>query len=310
MNNEDIDNTKVRTTSTYANTTALYMDINFTTKGAKKFKDITINYQNAVSNETTNVANETSNEVVNDTANETVNEETNITTEEESNTKEVSLNIDGTSMMTTNFSKIIDNGVLSLTLGSASTTDDLKILQYQSSSLAAILENDAMPLKYTVTGNLFVSSTVESKDINILIVVGVVVALLMLVVLIVKYKTKGLAISLSTIGFMGLFLLILRYTNVTITIEGILAIGLVYVINYIFCVMLLNRLKRNVEKSFIDALTKFSFVMIPTLILSIVCCFAGWMPIFSLGMIMFWGLVTSVIYNFVITQILIKNLSK
>ena len=74
--------------------------------------------------------------------------------------------------------------------------------------------------------------------------------------------------------------------------------------------MLLNRIKKNVEKSFEEAMRKFSLTIVPIFIFAVVCCFSGWMPIFSFGMVVFWGLIISVIYNFIVTQLFIKNLSK
>ena len=212
--------------------------------------------------------------------------------------------------MTTTFSEVIDNGVLSLSLGTASSSDDLRILRYQAESLAAILENEEIPLQYEVAGNMYVSSAIEQNDINILIYIGIGIAAIMFIVLIIKYKAKGLAVALSSIGFIAVYLLIIRYANVDLALEGILGIGLVFIINYVFGIMLLNRVKKNVEKSFKDTLNKFSLSMIPMLIFAVTCCFSGWMPIFSFGMILFWGLIISVIYNFIITQLFIKNLSK
>lgn len=314
MTNDDIKSTDVRSTTAYAGTQAVYMDINFNGAGSKKFRDITINYQNTVANGSVNntVSNETTENTTNETA-ETNNETTNETTDDgtsETETKEISLNIDGTSMMTTTFSEVIDNGVLSLSLGTASSSDDFRILRYQAESLAAILENEEIPLQYEVAGNMYVSSAIEQNDINILIYIGIGIAAIMLIVLIMKYKGKGLAVALSSIGFIAVYLLIIRYANVDLALEGILGIGLVFIINYIFGIMLLNRVKKNVEKSFKDTLNKFSLSMIPMLIFAVTCCFSGWMPIFSFGMILFWGLIISVIYNFIITQLFIKNLSK
>lgn len=318
MTNADIRSTDVRNTTAYVGTQAVYMDINFNGEGSRKFKDITINYQNTVANETVDnttdntVSNETTENTTNETA-ETNNETTNETTDDgtsETETKEIALNIDGTSMMTTTFSEVIDNGVLSLSLGTASSSDDLRILRYQAESLAAILENEEIPLQYEVAGNMYVSSAIEQNDINILIYIGIGIAAIMLIVLIIKYKGKGLAVALSSIGFIAVYLLIIRYANVDLALEGILGIGLVFIINYIFGIMLLNRVKKNVEKSFKDTLNKFSLSMIPMLIFAVTCCFSGWMPIFSFGMILFWGLIISIIYNFIITQLFIKNLSK
>lgn len=320
MNNDDIRSVKVDVVqSSYSvGTSSIYMDINFNNAGSKKFKNITRDYQNVVSNDTTDnsvaenetVENEVENNSTNEAiSNETTNETSNEVSEEtakEDDTTEIGLYIDGTSMMTTSFTEVIDNGVMSLSLGSSSSDEQTKTLKYQAESLAAILENDAMPVQYSVTGNVYISSPIEQSTINILIGIGICIALIMLIVAIIKYRAKGVIISVCMVGFIALYLLILRYTNVVITLEGIFSIGLVFVINYILNIMILNRLQNNVEKTFTKALTKFVLSMIPMLILAVVCCFSSWMSLFSFGMILFWGLVTSVIYNLIITSSFFK----
>ena len=326
MNNDDIRSVKVEAVpSAYsAGTSSIYMDINFNNAGSKKFKNITRDYQNVVTNDTaenTVAENETTDSeasqsefddsstneaTTNETANETSNEVSEETAEDEDNTIEVGLYIDGTSMMKTSFTEVIDNGVMSLSLGSSSSDEQTKVLTYQAESLAAILENDAMPIQYSVTGNIYISSPIEQNTINILIGIGICVALIMLIVAIIKYKAKGVIVSVCMVGFIALYLLILRYANVVITLEGIFSIALVFVINYILNIMILNRLQNNVEKTFTKALTKFSLGMVPMLILAVVCCFSSWMSLFSFGMILFWGLVTSVIYNLIITRTFLK----
>ena len=299
MNNSDIRKVDVETIASQynASTTSIYMDIKFNNDGTRKFRDITRDYQNEVSNEVTNET----------TENNSVEDETTDDTEsEEVETTEVGLYVDGTSMMTTSFTEIIDNGVMSLSLGSSSSDDQTKILTYQAESLAAILENEAMPVQYSVTGNVYISSPIEQSTINILIGIGLCIAVVMLIVAIVKYRVKGVIISVCMVGFIALYLLILRYTNVVITLEGIFSIALVFVINYILNIMILNRLQKNVEKTFTKALTKFALSMVPMLILSVVCCFSSWMSLFSFGMILFWGLITSIVYNLVITRTFLK----
>ena len=307
MNNDDIRNVEVNAVpSSYNNdSSAVYMDINFNNTGSKKFRDITRDYQNVVTNDTAeenSVEENTANNEVNETSNETTEE----TAEEEDNTTEIGLYIDGTSMMTTSFSQIIDNGVMSLSLGSSSSDDQTEILTYQADSLAAILENDAMPIQYSVTGNVYISSPIDQSAINVLIGIGICIAVVMLIVVIIKYKSKGIIVSVCMVGFIGLYLLILRYANVVITLEGIFAVALVFVINYILNIMILNRMQNDVEKTFKKAITKFSLSMVPMLILSVVCCFSSWMSLFSFGMILFWGLVTSMVYNIVITRSFFK----
>ena len=74
--------------------------------------------------------------------------------------------------------------------------------------------------------------------------------------------------------------------------------------------MYVSLLEENKEDAFMKTLKKFSLGSIPILILAVVCCFSSWMSIFSFGMVLFWGLIVNVIYNSIITQFLLRNMSK
>ena len=51
---------------------------------------------------------------------------------------------------------------------------------------------------------------------------------------------------------------------------------------------------------------EFFITILPICIAVITFCFAGWTPISSFGMVMFWGIVLIAIYNFIITNNLLK----
>lgn len=310
MNNDDIKNVKVETIqSSYSTSKSVYMNINFNSKGTKTFKNITRDYQNVAENNVETIENTTAeNNEVENTTNEVAEDGSQSDDTKKDTTKKVSLDIDGTSMMTTNFTEIIDNGVLGLTLGNASTDSELKTLLYQAESLASILENDAMPLQYEISGNYYISSPIEQSNINIIIYIFIAIALIIFIITIIKYKLKGLLVSLCSVGYIALYTLVLRYANVVISLDGIFAIAGAFVINHIFNIMFLHGLSKNVEKSFTKVLKQFSISMIPLLIFSVVCCFSEWMSIFSFGMVIFWGLIISIIYNLIITRVFIKNI--
>ena len=68
-----------------------------------------------------------------------------------------------------------------------------------------------------------------------------------------------------------------------------------------------KELKEKTKKKKIKEVYKEFFVkIIPICIATIVFCFAGWDPISSFGMIMFWGIVLIAIYNYIITSTLLK----
>ena len=68
-----------------------------------------------------------------------------------------------------------------------------------------------------------------------------------------------------------------------------------------------KELKEKTTNQKIKEVYKEFFVkIIPICIATIVFCFAGWDPISSFGMIMFWGIVLIAIYNYIITSTLLK----
>lgn len=307
MNNKEIKSVDVQKNEAYTGATSIYMNINFNSEGSKKFKDITKKYQNVITNTTTN---ETSNETANtnEAANTVSNEATNEVAGETKEPVKVELLIDGSSMMETTFSEIIDNGVLALTLGNSSSESEIETLVYQAESLAAVLENEPLPIQYEITGNIYISSPIEKNHIKILIGVEIAIAAIICIITIIKYKAKGLAVSLCSCGYIALYLLILRFANVVISLDGIFAVLLSFILNHVFNIILLNYLKKNVDKSYEEAIKKYAIVILPVLILSVVFAFSGWMSIASFGMVIFWGLVVSIIYSAILTRTFIKNM--
>ena len=156
-----------------------------------------------------------------------------------------------------------------------------------------------MPLKYKVTENRYIASEIKTSTIrNILIVVAVVFALL-LVYMVVKYKFRGILAAISYMAFVSLYLLLLREFNVTIAMEGIIGGIIVLALNYIINMRLIKT-KDNKEyyKTYLDIIMK----LIPVFALSIAFVFIPVIALSSLGMVMFWGIVLSLIYNVAITK--------
>ena len=109
----------------------------------------------------------------------------------------------------------------------------------------------------------------------------------------------------------ALYVLLIRYTNVIITLEGIMAIALIAILNYIFNYKLLAEIKKaeqdEFENSVKESFKKFFIKIIPICILSIVFCFVSWTPISSFGMAMFWGIALMILYNAIITKNFLKS---
>lgn len=299
--------------------TVVYMNINFNMQGAKKFKNVTVKYQNNVSENTIateNTTEENTTTTENSTEENSTSEE-NTTSDESADSsnesRQVVLKIDDTTMMTTSFTEVIDNGTLSLTIGSSKDNDEIQTYVYGGDNLAAIIENEAMPLQYEIKGNTYVASEIGTSNIKIIVYVEIAIALVISLYLIIRYRVKGIMATILSIGYVAILLLAIRYANVVLSIEGILAIALSFVVNTVFNIMLLNRIKeKNMtaeekKQKYNEALKRYSLSIIPIVIIAVVCCLVNWDAIYSFGMVMFWGIIISIIYNLTFTNVVVKN---
>ena len=301
MDNNDIKSSDVLY-NTSTSGTSVYLEIAFNKEGKKKLEDISKTYvktQNSTTDENT---------VDENTVEENATEEN--TTETESTTeKKITMKIDDEDIMTTSFDEPMTNGKIQLSVGTA-TTDSSKLQDYikQAQNVAVVLDSGNLPVKYDMTKNQYILSDITEQDIAVVAMIIAVTVVIGIVILIVKYKEKGLLAGISYIGLTALYLLLIRYANVVISIESIFGIMSILILNYIFIVMLLENIRKekNVNKSTLNTYTKFFSRIIPICVIAIVFCFIKWIPISSFGMISFWGLVLIAVYNAAITKTILN----
>lgn len=178
----------------------------------------------------------------------------------------------------------------------------------KASELSMLINSGKYPIEYEAQNNRFVNSDIFTEQLMIFILIVTVILLIVFIIFIIKYKIKGLIISISNIGFIALLLLILRYSNVIITINGIGAIIFVILINLRFNQIILNKIKTiNIANEAILSTYKEVFLkLVPLMIITLVFCFSGWENLNSFGMIMFWGLIIIAGYNAIITKTLLR----
>lgn len=306
LNNEDVSNVKIGTQEAMSGKTT-YMSINFNSKGTNKFKNVTKEYQNTVSENPTENTNESTtvengDEQESNNANETESEES-------KNSKQVTINVDSTTMLTTDFSEVIDSGVLTLSLGNATSSDgNSKDELYSAYNLGAIIENEPLPVEYEVEGNSYISALIENDKLNIIMYVEIGLALVVALVMIFKFKMKGLFSSFISVGLVAILLIVIRYTNVVLSLEGLFAIGICFVLSCVFGVLAYNCKKdittdREKSKAFKNIMKKYTIISIPIITIAIICSFTQWSQLTSFGMILFWGVLISWIYNTLIEKL-------
>lgn len=284
LNNSHIKKAEVRYSSGTTGT-SVYLTIQLNKEGTQIFQDITKTY---------------------------------VTSTDESgkdNSKKITMKIDDTTLLQTAFDSEIANGMIQMSIGTASTdSSTLDGYVKEASNVTVLLNSGELPLTYTVSENRYVMSELTPEMFYIPVAVIGVVLLIGLIFLIIKYKKNGFLSAIALIGYIAILLLVLRYTNVMLTMEGMIAIVITVVLDYIFTVYLLSLIKHQDSKTateasttFKEALIKTLFIFIPVAVTAVILCFAGWLPIYSFGMVAFWGLLLIVLYNLIITRTLIVD---
>lgn len=316
-----LDNSSIKSSKVLYNTTqsgtSVYLEISFDKNGKNKLEEISKTYVKSENNTTENTTSEDTNSTE---EKENNTEETNTTSENSKSTeKKITMKIDDDEIMSTSFDETITTGKIQLSVGQAST-DSSTVQGYvkQAQNVATVLDSGKLPVKYDVEKNQYVLSNISKQDLIYVAIAMAVVTIIGIIVLIVKYKINGLLAGISYIGLSALYLIVIRYTNVTISIDSIFAIGIILILNYIFTNMLLSNIRKMndskvenaVGKSVSETYKKFFMRIIPICVVVITFCFANWIPMNSFGMTAFWGIVIIAIYNAIITNGLLRIKNK
>ena len=321
MDNNDIKKVNVMygsdsTTSTSG--TTVYLNIEFNKQGTEKLENISNTYVKT-EEDTTNTTAEDTNTTAEDTNTaETENTTTEDGTSAETDTteaKEITMKIDDEEIMTTSFDEPIENGRLQLSMGTATT--DVGTLQdniSRATSIASVLDSGNLPIQYDIALNEYILSDITNTHIEYLALAVGIVLLIGFIILIVRYRVNGLLSAIAFIGLISLYLLVIRYTNVSVSIQGIVGIIVTIILNYIFVNKILLTIKKSennkklatIREGIKESYKEFFMKLIPICISIIVFCFINWTTISSFGMVMFWGITLIALYNYLITATMLK----
>ena len=203
----------------------------------------------------------------------------------------------------------IEKGKITVKIGSSSSNTTSVNNNISKAAEIAMLENAGkLPADYEVDTNRYEYSSITQKEIIYFAIAMIAILGIILLIYCVIYKKSGILASISFVGFVSIFSLLIRYTNVAISIEGISAIIVVMIINLIINREILSKTQRmNLVNEAVKATYKNVYLkLIPVGILTIVFCLSKWESLSSFGMIMFWGLVLTAIYNVIVTRTLLN----
>ena len=230
------------------------------------------------------------------------------TTDEEGNStqKNVSILIDGDTITTTYFGQTMSTGELPLTIGSE-TTNATTLNDYflQSEEIAILLNNGINPIVYTVNTNEYVSPIIDETIMKNILIFATILLILAVIYLIVRFRKVGLISAVAMVGYVALYLLVVRFTDTILSLEAFAAVGIAAVAQLMFLQGISTKMKQgvaNIEATIKEELIKNIQVQIPLYIMAIVFVFANLETLIGFGNSLFWGLIIWAIYNFVFTR--------
>lgn len=326
LNDDMIKGAKYSYTSDSKGAYQVYEEIELTKDGQAKLNELLNDYallatdvteiENAKkASESESTKTESTNEESTEST-ENTEEQNTESTETQSTTEETSSNSETTKKTaklyvndTTYDVSKIEKGKITVKIGSSSTNTTSVNNNISKAAEIAMLENAGkLPADYEVDTNRYEYSSITQKEIIYFAIVMIAILVITLLIYCVIYKKSGILASISFVGFVASFSLLIRYTNVAISIEGISAIIIVMIINLIINREILSKTKKmNLVNEAVKATYKNVYLkLIPVGILTIVFCLAKWESLSSFGMIMFWGLVLTAIYNVIVTRTLLN----
>ena len=263
-----LDNSHIKSSQVLYNTetngTTIYLGISFNKEGKQKLKEISEKYV------------KTEDEEGNDT------------------TKNVTMRIDEQEIVSTYFGSTIENGEITLPMQEGIT--DVETMQeylQSTGNVAAVIDNGNIPIVYTLEDNRYVL-TEENNTMNLIKIISVGIGILGIIYFIIAYKKKGILASFLELGFVSVLLLLERYTNVIITMEGVFASFFISIIAYLYLIKLLKELKnKQVEELkpiFYKNLKNTILNLLPLFVIAIVFALQPVSSVNSFGMVIFWGI--------------------
>lgn len=285
LNNDDLKKVQVAYNTDTTGTT-VYLTIDFNKDGKKKLEDISNKYT-------------------------IITDENDKTTE-----KKVTLKMEGEDILSTYFSEPITNGEMQLTVGTAST-DITKVQEYlkNAAGVAMLLNSGKMPITYTVSSERYVKPLINNQVLSIGIYVLIILAVISFIYLICKYKKYGALAIIGSIAAIDLLLLAIRYTNVSLSAESVIS----FIILILFNIYIMSNLLKNIDKksneeeiakSMKKGLLESIDMIVIILIISVVFTFISWSAITSVGLIMFWGVISIGLAHLIFTRSLLLNSNK
>ena len=203
---------------------------------------------------------------------------------------------------------VYDNKIM-LTFGVSNDNAEIQAGVENAELEAGLLNSGRTPLVYDYSNE--VKETTMDNQTRLVYVISIgAVFVIAYIYLVIKFRAKGFISVYFQIGFIATLLLILRLTNVILTIEGIAGIAISMILEYIFTYIVLNAMNNENEGMYKKANLSFFLNTFPIYVIAVVFTFATRANINSFGMTLFWGIIMIYVYNFIFSKFIFENLNR
>ena len=231
-------------------------------------------------------------------------------TDSEGNTQtdRISIRVDGASIMTTYFGEEYDQALLNIPISSDVEASDLNTYAKSVQDVAHLLKQETIPVKYVQDGGaLFIESTLAENVMDVVYWSVIAILVLATVCLFVKFGPRGFLAGILNACLIGLVTLVLKYAKVVISISSLVALYGVVVLNIIFIIKYLRKLRNGTENSYLETLKEYYSVTFPIIVVSFIYTFFVSATVTGLGSVLFWGMLLQLIYNTIIVKYVLEG---
>lgn len=267
--------------------TAVILQLEFNEEGTKKLQELNNIYVETTTTETNEAGEE----------------------KEVTNSKVVWVFLNDAFIGTTVLPNIVYDNKIMLTFGVSSDNAEIQKAVDNAEKEAVLLNSGTLPLEYDYSIEVKKNNITVNEIFIYLTAIGTVFVIAY-IYLVIKFKARGFISVYFQIGFLGVLLLILRLTNVVLTMEGIAGIVISMVLEYIFTYIVLSNLEKEMEGMYKKSNLTFFLNTFPIYVVAVVFTFATRAQISSFGMTLFWGILMIYVYNFIFSKYIFENLSR
>lgn len=265
--------------------TGVFLQLTFNEEGTEKLKELSNIYV--------------------ETTEEKTNEEGEI--EEVKSSKTVWVLLNDTLLGSTVLPNIIYDDTVMLTFGVSNNNEEIQTAADNAQKEATLLNSGTTPIVYEYSNETKETSTNMKTMWTYFIAIGIVFVIAY-IYLIIKFKAKGFISVYFQIGYLGTILLILRLTNVILTIEGMVGILVSMILEYLFTYIVLRNLEKETEGMYKKANLEFFLNTFPVYVIAVVFTFASRANINSFGTTLFWGIIMIYTYNYIFLKYIFEKI--